>query len=165
MSALRVPPLRPLTVLLALGMLLASALRVSAADNVVHSNVPVDQTITFPAGPEAPCFLVPAGTPITIHNTGNLRMTAFADGPNAGDVHVHGQLASAFFVPSNGAAGEAPVIINFRSGRHTTRNTNVVHMTGALPDGTELKAQFHFHIILHDGVLRLDLASVNCIRP
>jgi hypothetical protein len=157
-------PHRLLIAILPLALLAVAAPPAVAADHVQHSRVPVDQTITFPAGPEAPCFAVAVGTPIVIRNTGEFHRTEFVAGPNAGNIHLHGRLATTFTVPSTGATGQAPQMINFIAGRHTTLNTTVVHMTGTGADGTPLKATFHFHGVVQNGAIHLNIARVNCVK-
>ncbi len=140
-----------------------STLPAAAATNVVHTTIPIDETFTFPLGPEAQCFGVAPGTNITVRQTGQVKLTEFVSGPNAGRIHVQGRASDTFTVPSTGASGSAREIFNFKArGDDTFVAMSVVHAQGTLPDGTPFKATFHFHTVVQQGDVKVDIAKVNC---
>jgi len=140
-----------------------STLPAAAATNVVHTTMPINETLTFPLGPEAACFGVRSGTNITVHFTGEVKLTEFVSGPNAGRIHVRGRDSFSFTVPSTGTSGRGGEIFNFKArGDDTFVSMTVVHVQGTLPDGTPFKATFHFHTVVKQGDVKVDIAKVNC---
>lgn len=140
-----------------------AVLPAAAAKNVVHTTISIDETVTFPLGPEALCFGVPEGTGITVHFTGEVKLTQFVSGPNAGRVHVKGKESFTFSVPSTGASGSGHLVFNFKDmGDGSSVAMNVVHVSGTLPDGTPYRATFHFHTVVKDGEVKVDIAKTNC---
>ncbi|CAA9387169.1 MAG: hypothetical protein AVDCRST_MAG93-9524 [uncultured Chloroflexia bacterium] len=139
-----------------------AVLPAAAAKNVVHTTIPIDQMVTFPLGPEAQCFGVPEGTGINVHFTGELKLTFFVSGPNDGRVHERAKLAFTFTVPSTGASGSGSNKFNNKFGDGSFVSMNVVHVSGTLPDGTSYRATFHFHTVVKDGEVKVDIAKTNC---
>lgn len=140
-----------------------SALPAAAATNVVHTTIPFNDTQTFPLGPEARCFGVPEGTTITGQFTGEVKLTEFVSGPNAGRIHVQGRDVFTVTVPATGARARGREVFNFKAkGDDTFVSMTVVHVQGALPDGTPFKATFHFHTVVQQGDVKVAIAKVNC---
>ena len=140
-----------------------AVLPASAAKNVEHTTLPIDFTVTFPLGPEAQCFGVPEGTDLTVHFTGEVKLTEFVSGPNAGRIHVRGQESFTFTVPSTGTSGSGHLTFNFKEkGDGSFVDKTVVHVNVTLPDGTRYNATFHFHTVVKDGEVKVDIAKTNC---
>ncbi len=143
-----------------------SALPAAAATNVVRTTIPIDETSTFPLGPEARCFGVAQGTNITVHFSGTVTLTEFVSGPQAGRMHVRGRDTVTFTVPSTGTSGRGREIFNFNAKTEDTFvGMSVVHVQGTLPDGTAFKAVFHFHTVVKHGDVKVDMVKVNCVKP
>lgn len=143
-----------------------TTLPAAAASNVVRTTIPFDETTTFPLGPEAPCFGAAQGTNITVHATGTVTLTEFVSGPNAGRMHVRGRDSVTFTVPSTGTTGRGREMFNFKAkSEDTVVGTAVIHVQGTLPDGTAFKAVFHFHTVIKQGDVKVDMVKVNCVKP
>jgi hypothetical protein len=156
--------LAPLVIASLLAIL--ATLPAAAATNVVRTTIPIDETSTFPLGPESRCFGVPEGTNITVHFTGEVTLTEFVSGPQAGRMHVRGRDSVTFTVPSTGTTGRGGEIFNFKSkGEDTVVGMSVVHVQGTLPDGIPFKAVFHFHTVIKQGDVKVDMGKVNCVKP
>jgi hypothetical protein len=140
-----------------------SALPAAAATNVVHTTIPFNETQTFPLGPEARCFGVAPGTTLTGQFTGEVTLTEFVSGPNAGRVHVRGGDVFTVTVPSTSARATGRERFNFKARDDDTFvSMGVVHVQGTLPDGTSFKATFHFHTVVQQGDVKVDIGKVNC---
>ncbi len=132
---------------------------------MTHSTIPVDETRSFPTGPEAECFGVPEGTLVTLHYSGEVKHTEFVSGPNAGRVHEVGQLSFTLTVPSTSTTGSGRDSFNFKAEGGRFVASDRVHVVGTLPDGTAFKATFHSHIAVQDGEVKVDITKVNCVKP
>jgi len=143
-----------------------ATLPAAAASNVVRTTIPFDETFTFPLGPEALCFGATQGTNITVHAIGTFTLTEFVSGPQAGRMHVRGRDTVTFTVPSTGTSGRGREIFNFKAkSEDTFVSMAVVHVQGTLPNGTTFKAVFHFHTVVKQGDVKVDMVKVNCVKP
>lgn len=144
-------------------LMVSLAVPVAAADNIVRTTIPVDETRTFPLGPEAACFGVPEGTAITVRFTGEIIQTEFVSGPNAGRIQVRGKESFTFTVPATGTRGSGSQVFNFKAKDDGSFvSMNVVHVNGMLPDGTAFRATFHFHTVVKNAQVKNDIIRLNC---
>lgn len=137
----------------------------AAAKNVVHFTEELNETLTFPAGPEAAC--VGGAQMVTITAEGLLRITQFVDGPNAGTFHVRASIEGTFrFFTGDRtvASGTFRQHVNFKAHRGDERDNFVIHATGTLANGEDVKFMFHGHFTMRDGEVTREIFKVNCIK-
>jgi len=153
-----------LAIALLVGLVMVAAPAASAAGNVVQMTIPVQAVETVDLGPEAACLGLNPGDDLTIAYWGQLHLTQFVGGPNAGRIHVRGQVEGTF--AGDGVAGTFREHLNFKA--DSTGDgvfTLVIHASGSLADGTPIKFVFHVHEVVRDGEVRVEKLQVNCIKP
>ena len=137
-----------------------------AGNNVVHRTITDEFTQTFPIGPEAECFGVEQGTPITAEIKSDLKVTEFVDGPQAGRLHIRGQFTGEQTIDADG--GEITgSFVNYQNVITTSDDTvfkRVVKISSTALDGSEIEVLVHVHTIVQDGDVKLEIAKFNCIK-